>query len=632
MDMISIFLLLLLAAVGIGVIVLIGIAIANGRIGVAAIIGGLTVFLGIPAAFMSVLFIAYQAHRSTSGWISSPPQITIESPHQFSDFQYQTTSNPPTWAIALRPMLGIAIVFIVFLFLLARRGMGHAAAGGHGRIWPVLLAVPILALLLLGSVRYERVQSFPTPPPVTAFSQNIPAVQIQTAIQRQQESLKKSQAELAKQQAALAKQAAALAESLHKQIDQMDIHELMDKFDAPRIALKMPITPNPAALVIAAANAATNESKSDTKASADDAAAKAEAAKIDAEKKSEAVAESEKSHSSSGTSDEHAAATTEPAANQTAEVPAEKPAEATAVVEAEAPATPAPPAPPAPAAAPPTAAPPIAAAPAPPAPAAVISAQTVAATHSIAETTKVELPSASSTTTSAKKETPTASAAPPAWINDPPKRTGDVRREVIITDPYESDEECYQAADIYLMLRTHERLQQLKGDPYVAARLPSITFGNNGIVMADGGYIATGTSPTRWTDWRLIQLSQMGIGTDFLRRDIVAKNPGNNEPREYLETVQQSFGPMKKLYMQIEFTPAVDRELMQRWDGLARQERFGQVGVGAGFVLALLFSVWGLLRIDTATKGYYSKWLFLGVPAVIIAGIAFCAVDPFHMF
>jgi hypothetical protein len=30
--------------------------------------------------------------------------------------------------------------------------------------------------------------------------------------------------------------------------------------------------------------------------------------------------------------------------------------------------------------------------------------------------------------------------------------------------------------------------------------------------------------------------------------------------------------------------------------------------------------VWGLLKIDTATKGYYTKRLFLGVPAAIIGG------------
>ena len=69
----------------------------------------------------------------------------------------------------------------------------------------------------------------------------------------------------------------------------------------------------------------------------------------------------------------------------------------------------------------------------------------------------------------------------------------------------------------------------------------------------------------------------MGIGADYVRREIVAKDPKNNESREYIETVERSFGPMKKLYLQIEFTPAVDRELRRHWDAHERQERFAIV-------------------------------------------------------
>ena len=220
----------------------------------------------------------------------------------------------------------------------------------------------------------------------------------------------------------------------------------------------------------------------------------------------------------------------------------------------------------------------------------------------------------------------------PHWINDPPKRTGDVRREVISTEAYESAEECYDAADMYLMLRTYERLQQLKGEPLATSRLPSITFGND-YVKADGDIIANGSrSLLQYSDYRLMQLKRMGITPDFLRREIIAKNPGDNDRREYLDSVTSSVGPMKKLYMQIEFTPAVDRLLMQHWDAHERQERFAMVGVGAGSVLSLLLTFWGLFQVDTLTKGYYTKRLFIGVPAAIIIAILFCAADPFRMF
>ena len=41
-------------------------------------------------------------------------------------------------------------------------------------------------------------------------------------------------------------------------------------------------------------------------------------------------------------------------------------------------------------------------------------------------------------------------------------------------------------------------------------------------------------------------------------------------------------------------------------------------GVGAGSILGLLGCVFAVLKIDTATKGYYTKRLFLGVPLAIL--------------
>ena len=46
------------------------------------------------------------------------------------------------------------------------------------------------------------------------------------------------------------------------------------------------------------------------------------------------------------------------------------------------------------------------------------------------------------------------------------------------------------------------------------------------------------------------------------------------------------------------------------------------VGAGAGSVLGLIGLVFGLLKVDTWTKGYYTKRLFLGVPAAIIGLLA----------
>jgi hypothetical protein len=83
---------------------------------------------------------------------------------------------------------------------------------------------------------------------------------------------------------------------------------------------------------------------------------------------------------------------------------------------------------------------------------------------------------------------------------------------------------------------------------------------------------------------------------------------------------------MKKLYTLVEFTPAVDRELRARWDTYRRQERLTTVGIGAVSVLGLVGLAWGLLRVDTLTKGYYTKRLFVGVPAAIITVLLFLSL------
>jgi hypothetical protein len=204
----------------------------------------------------------------------------------------------------------------------------------------------------------------------------------------------------------------------------------------------------------------------------------------------------------------------------------------------------------------------------------------------------------------------------PAWVDSRPKRTGDVRREVIATEEYATDDECYAAGEVYLLYKTYDHVRQLENLPY-QDDLPSITFQNN-MILANGQVIATGHSYPYWQDARVRYLQNLGIDLDHVRREIVAKDPKNNEPCEYLETVERSVGPMKKLYLMAEFTPAFDREVKQRLEAVERRGRLGAVSAGAASLLGLIGGVWGLLKLDTITKGYYSLWLFLGVPTAII--------------
>jgi hypothetical protein len=201
----------------------------------------------------------------------------------------------------------------------------------------------------------------------------------------------------------------------------------------------------------------------------------------------------------------------------------------------------------------------------------------------------------------------------PEWVTKHPGRDGDAWQEVISTDEYATDAECRRATDIYLMLKTHERFQTLAGRPFVDTSLPSITF-NKGQVLADGKIIYDDGNPESWSDGRLNELLKMGIGIDYIRREIVDK--------QHVEQTERTFGPMYKMFTLVKFTPAVDAELRRNWAYVQRQDQFGMVGVGAASVLGLLGLIYGLLKVDTATKGYYTKRLFIGVPAAIIGGTA----------
>ena len=221
----------------------------------------------------------------------------------------------------------------------------------------------------------------------------------------------------------------------------------------------------------------------------------------------------------------------------------------------------------------------------------------------------------SAATSASKVLTPIKKSEPlPDWIDDQPGMVGDDWREVIATDEYATAEECRQAMDIYLMLKTAERIQTLTGYPYADRNRPSLTF-HQGLIMADGNVIFNSRAPLNWQDVRLDYLSRLGIGIDEIRRSVVREQhlASRDSPRA-LDT-------MYKQYTHAQFTPWFDSQLRRHWDSYRRHERFAVVGVGAGSVLGLLGFVFGLLKIDTWTKGYYTKRLFIGVPGAIIGGI-----------
>jgi hypothetical protein len=190
----------------------------------------------------------------------------------------------------------------------------------------------------------------------------------------------------------------------------------------------------------------------------------------------------------------------------------------------------------------------------------------------------------------------------PGWVDEPQKQVGNVLRHVVSAGPYATPEECYAKTDELLKIATYDYVSHDIGG------LGEIWLG----ASQDSRQHAMTTGLSSWT------LESMGIDLAYIRREI-AKD-------EYLETAELSVGPMKNLYTLLEFSPDVDRELRARWNDLRRGSRLTMIGLLSGSIIGVIGLVFGLLKVDTATKGYYSKRLFLGVPAAIIAIIVLAAL------
>jgi hypothetical protein len=227
--------------------------------------------------------------------------------------------------------------------------------------------------------------------------------------------------------------------------------------------------------------------------------------------------------------------------------------------------------------------------------------------------------------TAAKKENPASSAKPamvaeaepekpkprPAWVDEAPRRVGGgVQREVIVTDLWSTEEECERKRDMLLMTKVYEHLQRI-------GLAPELDVDSAVLQRPDGSFFADpSVGFTRSPEYDRVRgyLSGLGITLDYARRETAKE--------EYLEKIDRfSVGPMLKLYTLVEFSPTVDRELRGRWENCQRTSRFATLGYWTGSIIGLLTLAFALLKLDTWTKGYYTKRLFIGVPVAIIAGL-----------
>ncbi|WP_168205143.1 hypothetical protein [Bythopirellula goksoeyrii] len=176
---------------------------------------------------------------------------------------------------------------------------------------------------------------------------------------------------------------------------------------------------------------------------------------------------------------------------------------------------------------------------------------------------------------------------PPNWVVTPPKAIGNVYRQRVASDPFVTEDECFRQLEA-------EQLPQA-----VCRRIEQLVSG-------EAGYPVKVSSPL-----------PLGIGLDFILRDICRD--------KFTGTVATSVGTMHKVYALLEFNDSVDNELRHAWLNHERRTRLQSFGKYAAILIAALAAVYGLLRVDTWTRGYYSQQLLWGSAIAIIA-VAFLLV------
>ncbi len=168
----------------------------------------------------------------------------------------------------------------------------------------------------------------------------------------------------------------------------------------------------------------------------------------------------------------------------------------------------------------------------------------------------------------------------PDWVDKPPKRVGDIHRAVVASDPFSTADECFEQLEHRFPEEVERRLTKL--------------------VPSDQRSLVGGKS-----------LETMGVSLDYIMREICRE--------QFTEIVDSSVGAMKRVYVLMEFTPAVEKHLLDSWQKQLRSYRLTSVAQIAGCVLAVLALLYAALQFDTWTRGYYTQRLLWGVPAAIIA-------------
>lgn len=171
----------------------------------------------------------------------------------------------------------------------------------------------------------------------------------------------------------------------------------------------------------------------------------------------------------------------------------------------------------------------------------------------------------------------------PAWVESASLRVGPLHTTAVSSGPWLSAEEARRALDERLLQATREYLVELVDHPN--ADLVTSTY-----TLAD------------------------------------VKNRLLTPDHLYEERVEGELsGSTCQLHALLQFDESFRTEALQRWREIVTRIRLTQAGLAAGGLLLLVAMLFGLLRADTATRGYYTRTLQI-LAAVTILGIVAAGV------
>jgi hypothetical protein len=108
----------------------------------------------------------------------------------------------------------------------------------------------------------------------------------------------------------------------------------------------------------------------------------------------------------------------------------------------------------------------------------------------------------------------------------------------------------------------------------------------------------------------------LGYDSRYIRTNLL--RPENT----YHEIIQTSVGPAQQTHALLEFDGAFRQQTQERWRELRAASRLLQTALVAAVVLGVIAAFFGYFRLDTATRGFYTRRLQLTAAIAILALIA----------